>query len=291
MIKKICNCGEIYRFKDEFEGEVLYCPKCDREIVVKSDDEYFEIFNRSKFLIHQNHFAITEKYRVLGENGDELLYVERPRKIFKLFFSLLVAVVLTTVIGIPIGVLATAVVGSVSETAGVLSGLFIGFILIASFLFFTIIIYGKRHIKIFRDSSKRETVLSVEQENLFQFIKGKYKVLDHKNELLAKMEKNYISSFFRKSWKWKDENEKVVALIKEESVILAILRKLTGTLFGLLRVNFIFKNSNGGIFGNFNRKISIGDKYMLDLSPDKNKIYDRKVCVAIWILLDTGERR
>jgi hypothetical protein len=56
-------------------------------------------------------------------------------------------------------------------------------------------------------------------------------------------------------------------------------------------MNFIFKTTDNITFGEFNRKLSLRDKYVLDLSVDEDKIFDRKVCLALGVLLDTGERR
>ena len=43
--------------------------------------------------------------------------------------------------------------------------------------------------------------------------------------------------------------------------------------------------------GTFNRKLSFGDKYKLDLTADPDRRLDRRIALATGILLDTGEAR
>lgn len=45
------------------------------------------------------------------------------------------------------------------------------------------------------------------------------------------------------------------------------------------------------VIGEFNRKFTLFDKYVLDLSADRAHELDRRLGVALAILLDTGERR
>ncbi|MDH5639457.1 MAG: hypothetical protein OEZ04_13305, partial [Nitrospinota bacterium] len=80
----------------------------------------------------------------------------------------------------------------------------------------------------------------------------------------------------------------------EDSGLKSILRRLLGPLFGLLRTNFLFLKGDGAFnecLGEFNRKLSLTDKYVLDLTADRKKEIDRRLAVAMAVMLDTGERR
>jgi hypothetical protein len=71
-----------------------------------------------------------------------------------------------------------------------------------------------------------------------------------------------------------------------------MLRRLMGPMLGLLRTNFVLLQPNSEVvLGEFNRKLTLMDKYVLDLSADTNREVDRRLAVALAILLDTGERR
>ena len=43
--------------------------------------------------------------------------------------------------------------------------------------------------------------------------------------------------------------------------------------------------------GRFNRKLTLFDKYVLDMTSDGARTLDRRIAVALGVLLDTGERR
>jgi hypothetical protein len=65
-------------------------------------------------------------------------------------------------------------------------------------------------------------------------------------------------------------------------------------MFGLLRTNFVIvsgANASGQVLGEFNRKFTLFDRYVLDLSPDATRSLDRRVALALGVMLDTGERR
>lgn len=290
MLKMRCKCGEIYNFKDEMFGQTVTCPKCNENILVTSNDPHFYLFNRDKYLLNQQHFSIAEKYHVYDENGNPLFSVIRSRKWLKMMLGIL--------IGAAAGYFFKAIADSflaiifeqgsseylLANTATFLIGVIL-------FVIIFTVIYGKRSIHFYMDDNKKEPILKVEQTNLFQFPSAKYIVLDKNGKLLANLRKNHMYDIFRIRWYWSDKNGKLIAIVKEESIILAILRRFLGSLYGLLRMNFIFKTHDNVTFGEFNRRISLFDKYALDLSGDTNRLYDRKVCVAIGVLLDTGERR
>jgi hypothetical protein len=47
----------------------------------------------------------------------------------------------------------------------------------------------------------------------------------------------------------------------------------------------------GEVFGEFNRKFTLLDRYVLDLSLDPDRTFDRRFALALGVMLDTGERR
>jgi hypothetical protein len=65
-------------------------------------------------------------------------------------------------------------------------------------------------------------------------------------------------------------------------------------MFGLLRTNFIILAGDGSDrreLGQFNRKFTLFDSYVLNMSTDPEQTIDRRLAVAIGVMLDTGERR
>jgi hypothetical protein len=58
----------------------------------------------------------------------------------------------------------------------------------------------------------------------------------------------------------------------------------------ILRTNFII-TANGMQVGTFIRKFTLTDKYIMDLTADYQKAIDRRVAIALAVLLDAGEQR
>jgi hypothetical protein len=51
------------------------------------------------------------------------------------------------------------------------------------------------------------------------------------------------------------------------------------------------KLKNGDVIGILNRSFTILDRYVLDMSPDAGNRIDRRLALAMGVMLDTGERR
>jgi len=72
----------------------------------------------------------------------------------------------------------------------------------------------------------------------------------------------------------------------------ALLRRFLGPLFGILRTNFIFLPAGTeDVIGEFKRKFTILDRYVLDMTSDPERLMDRRIAIALGVMLDTGERR
>ena len=122
-----------------------------------------------------------------------------------------------------------------------------------------------------------------------------YTVVTASGLTLARLRKEYIHNVFRKRWYVETPAGQRTAMAIEDSIVLSLLRRVLGSLFGLLRTNFIFVHvdpmAGGAVFGEFNRKFTIFDRYVLDLTSDPEQRLDRRVGLALGVMLDTGEGR
>jgi len=106
------------------------------------------------------------------------------------------------------------------------------------------------------------------------------------------LRKNYFYNIFRKRWYCYAPDGMMLCVAKEDSIIRSLLRRFLGNLFGLLRTNFIIlKDEEENLVGEFNRKFTIFDRYVLDMSADPLRFIDRRIALALSVMLDTGERR
>ena len=317
-IHVICDsCSAEYDLKDEHGGKYVKCPKCQGIIDVPpakaKDDEAatrrdapsagHPAFHRDKFLLRQKHLSISEKYFVWDEAGNELLFVKRPAHLMRNLLSLFVAIF------IAIGGLILLVFGASRLPEGVAQEIGYGIgalvVVVASSAAF-LAIRPKRHIGFYADSNMSELVLKTFQDQKLALLNATYTVTDAENQLLGTFRKNYLYNIIRKRWYCYDADGSLLVVAKEDSLILALLRRFLGNLYGILRSNYIFlrpdqesalydpadaADYDRKVIGEFNRKFTLLDRYVLDMSQDQGHVLDRRLTVALGVLLDTGERR
>ena len=289
-----CRCRNTYSLKDEYAGQLVECPQCGAinkagESTLTPKSQADEVFNRDIFLLRQKHFAINQKYHVSDEQGNAILYVERPTYFWRTLVALAggwMAMMAVYVFGM--GIAAAGAQG------GGLGGVALLVILAApvTFVVVAMALSKKRHVTFYRDESKTQKMLDVLQDKKVQFPMRTYTVRDASGTPLALFKKNYLYNIFRKRWEMRSPNGNLICVAKEDSIILSLLRRVLGPLFGLLRTNYLItRGESDMVVGEFKRKLTILDRYVLDLSPDRRRDLDRRLMLALGVMLDTGERR
>ena len=289
-----CTCRQSYTLKDEFAGRAVQCPQCGSTIQVPGDIGAPPVlggggvFDRDQFLLRQKHFSISEKYYVWDERGQPILFVERPAHFFRNIGAALAGILAAILVGVGIGSISSVV----PENA---KGIVILIAIVTAFI--TLFVVGialsaKRHVNFYSDDSKQELVLQIFQDNKVAIIHARYTIADAAGAVIARLDKNYIFNLIRKRWYCTSPDGALICMAKEDSVILSLLRRLIGPLFGILRTNFIFVAPDGEtVLGEFNRKFAILDRYAVDMTNDPMRTLDRRIALALGVMLDTGERR
>lgn len=282
-------------YEDDEEDDRPRRGRRDRQ--AEDDEFYGEIdpaFQRDKFLLKQK-IALTEKYYVDDERGNHIMFVERPVHIgqqllatFAGIFAMLLVIGFFVGLGFAVRGAAggnSPVILAVFSIMGVLGG-------IGAMLPVMIWLMPKRHITFYGDESKRDLLLEILQDKKFMPINATYTLLDHDGNFLARFRKNYLYNLFRRRWYCYDRDGELLMLAMEDSVALAILRRLFGPMFGVLRTNFIITRPDGErLLGQFNRQFTLLDHYVLDMTYDERGYLDRRIAIAMGLLLDTGEHR
>src|SRR5580765_8243350 len=102
-----CECGTSYDLKDEFAGKLVKCPQCGRPAraptarsaaVVTAEGD--PAFDRDIFLLRQQLLKISEKYDVGDEQGNKIIFVERPAHLLRNLGAILV-VLAGLLVGLP----------------------------------------------------------------------------------------------------------------------------------------------------------------------------------------------
>ncbi len=307
-IHVVCDqCQSEYNLRDDLAGKKLRCKKCENILVVPVPEEYqaesygdrgyHNAFARDRFLMKQKRIAISEKYYIFDEKQNPILFIERPAHFFRSCGALVLGALLIVVgMGISVGV-AMALGGPNGgvQTPASVGAMLFGFL--ATFVVgFALIIwmYPKRHISVYTDDTKQELLLEVFQDRKLNILTADFTVRDPVAGELGRCKKVYIYNLFRKRWYVYAPDGTLDLLVREDSLIMSLLRRLLPpaiTIF-FARTNFIFqKAGDDRTLGEFNRKFTLFDQYVLDMSFDREHLIDRRMAIAVGVLLDTGERR
>ena len=288
-----CPCGEVYELKPEYAGRLLECPVCARHLragrglassrppTPGADPS----FDRDVFLLRERVLSISSKYEVWAEDGTPIAYVERPTYPVRTLLAYAAGAIAAFIV---LGWVASA---SSNASVNALAALFGWALALAAFMVVSMSARPLRHVTVYRDDSRREILLRVLQNQRVAVLVRTYTVTTGAGTTLARLGKSHLHNIVRKRWTIADPEGRLQALAIEESIVLSILRRVLGSLFGVLRTNFLFVRPDGGVLGEFNRKFTVLDRYMLDLTADEDRALDRRIALATGIMLDTGERR
>ena len=297
MPRVLCECGTSYELKDEFAGKLVKCPQCGRENRVPGTASAAKaqadpVFDRDIFLLRQQLLKISEKYDVGDEQGNKLIFVERPAHLLQNLGAILASLTVMVVVVAGGAAALDALLPNVTDDlAGVLVLLLMVVALVGG-LAVGIVLSAKRHVTFYRDASKGDPLLEVLQDAKFQPITQTFTIRDAQHRPLARLRKNVFTNMLRKKWWVLSPSGTAMAIAKEDSVILSLLRRLLGPFFGLLRTNFVIQRADSEEdLGEFKRKFTILDRYVLDLTADRMRSFDRRVALALGVMLDTAERR
>jgi uncharacterized protein YxjI len=288
-----CPCGEVYELRPEYAGRLLECPSCRRHLRAGPPPNtprpptagVDRAFDRDVFLLRQRVFTIASKYEVWTEDGTPILYVERPTYPVRTLLAYLLAVIVTlTLMGWAVG-------DAERDRSGLIVLLSVPVAAVV-FLVLSMSLRPRRHVTIYRDDSRGEVVLRVIQDQRVAFLTRTYTVKTAAGDTLAILKKTYLHNVVRKRWYVGGPGGEPLAMAIEDSIVLSLLRRVLGPFFGFLRTNFVLvRGQDAEIFGEFNRKFTLLDRYVLDLSADTARAFDRRIALALGVMLDTGERR
>ena len=292
-----CSCGKSFELRNEYAGEEMSCPACRAVLKVPAVRTQVDaVFDHDKFLMRQKRIAINEKYIVHDAQDRPILFVERPTYLLR---SILATCGVMFVM--MAGTIGSFVMMAVADNFGgagspLMIAAFVLALLATLMLTFASAVYffPKRHVTFWRDKERGDRLLEVNQDSKLQLINATFTVKDQDGLPIARFSKNIFSNILRKCWRCTTPDGSPLCCAYEDSIILALLRRFLGTMMGLLRTNFVLvegRDPGGRILGEFNRKFTLFDRYVLDLTPDSTRSLDRRVALALGVMLDTGERR
>jgi uncharacterized protein YxjI len=288
-----CECTNTFSLKDEFAGRMVKCPSCGTAVRAGStaytpETHADPIFGRDVFLLRQQALRVNERYNVSDERGQPIVFVERPAHLLRNLGAILAAIAVA-------GIWATLLTSAAEAMGtGLLSNILamIGIVGAIPLILVVMMALGKkRHVSFYTSEDKTIPVLEVLQDQKVTFVNATFTVRDAEGTVLARLRKNYLFNLIRRKWEVLSPDGRIEWVAREDSIILSLMRRFV-PLMGLIRTNFIFQPAGSDrVIGEFRRKLTILDRYVLDLKADGARALDRRVAVALGVMLDTVERR
>lgn len=140
----------------------------------------------------------------------------------------------------------------------------------------------KEDISVFTDASQREAALNIKARQIMDF-SAAYNVTDTQSgETVGALKRKGLKSILRDEWEFWDPNDQVVAVIKEDSMALALLRRFLSNLIPQSYSIFMDDRQIGSFTGTWNPFIV---KFDVDFQGDPERRLDRRLGVAAAVLL------
>jgi uncharacterized protein YxjI len=151
----------------------------------------------------------------------------------------------------------------------------------------------KEDIRFFADENESQELWRIKARSLMEF-GGRYDVTTPEGEKIGVLGKVFGKSLLRSTWSIMDADEQELAVAKERSVPVAILRRVIDAVpYGdFIPIPFHFTIDAGERHvGDLNRRFGIRDTYDLDVSGDVERKIDRRLAVSLGIALDALQSR
>jgi uncharacterized protein YxjI len=153
----------------------------------------------------------------------------------------------------------------------------------------------KEEIRFFGDEAETHELFQIKARTWLDTGGSKYDVVDAQEGNIGLLEHVFGKSLFRSTWRISTPEGEEIAIARERSQVLAIVRRLIDfvpDVGGLIPIPYNFDILAGGqVIGKMDRKFQLRDRYVLDLSGDTEKKLDRRLAIALAIGLDTLQNR
>jgi uncharacterized protein YxjI len=153
----------------------------------------------------------------------------------------------------------------------------------------------KENIRFFADESEAQELFHIQARTWLDTGGSRYDVVDAHDGNIGLLEHVFGKSLVRSTWRVSSALGEEVAVARERSQALAILRRVIDFVpdyGGLIPIPYNFDILAGErVIGVMNRKFQLRDRYVLDLSNDTERQLDRRLAIALAIGLDTLQNR
>ena len=154
----------------------------------------------------------------------------------------------------------------------------------------------REQIDFYVDEAKTIPLMRLKARKVFEF-RGVTDVQIPSGEVIGSFKKEFGKSLLRSSWTILGQDGRPVATAQESNLFIAILRRIWGALPYVgdipffLPFHFDIAYPDGRQIGRYTRVAAIRDRYVLDLSGDPQRWFDRRLALAFTVALDALQDR
>jgi uncharacterized protein YxjI len=153
----------------------------------------------------------------------------------------------------------------------------------------------KENIRFYADEGETQELFHIQAQSWLDTGSSRYDVVDAQEGKIGLLHHVFGKSLLRTTWNVFDAQGAEVAVARERSQAMAILRRgidFVPDVGGLIPIPYNFDILAGDrVIGVMNRKFQLRDRYVLDLSSDTERVLDRRLGIALAIGLDTLQNR
>ena len=154
----------------------------------------------------------------------------------------------------------------------------------------------REQINFFTDDTQQVPLLRLQARKVFEF-RGVTDVVIPSGQVIGSLKKNFGKSLLRSSWTVLGANGQPVATAQESSMFIAVLRRIWGAIPYVgdipffIPFHFDIHYPDGRQIGRYTRVAALRDRYVLDLSGDPQRWFDRRIALAFTVALDALQDR
>lgn len=149
----------------------------------------------------------------------------------------------------------------------------------------------KEDITLYTGEDKTEEVLKIKARNILDF-GATYDVTDAKTgQSIGALRRKGLESMFQDSWAILDPGDREMGTIREDSTVLALIRRFVEYVTLLLPQKFNVEIGNRPVGLYTQRKNPFSTKLEADFTADTDNLFDRRLALAAGILLVAIEGR
>ena len=153
----------------------------------------------------------------------------------------------------------------------------------------------KEDIRFYADEGETREVFRIKARSMFDTGGSRYNVTAADGSPIGVLHHVLGKSLFRTTWSIRDPADAEIAVARERSQAMAILRRVIDFVpdyGGLIPIPYNFDILVGDdVAGRMDRKFKLRDQYVLDLTGDEQRRLDRRLAIALAIGLDTLQNR